>query len=159
MLVILRNEWGNSLFCFFLWIIFDLLYCYNVSLENFCEYTFLIFFTSPFCWSMIFQLRAYEAIKSLTPPSSAIQKSPLASCLTSIGTKIADSPFASFRFTGIEILRAIESKWVKAPKAWWKNRWSSEAVKPLRDEFHISCALTSSCLDWTSFTLPRNNKK
>ena len=59
--MILRNEWGSgngrclwfcgmneviygSLLCFCLRIIFDLLYCYNLSLENFCECTFLIFF-------------------------------------------------------------------------------------------------------------------
>ena len=59
--MILRNEWGSgngrcswfcgmneviygSLSCFCLRIIFDLLYCYNLSLENFCECTFLIFF-------------------------------------------------------------------------------------------------------------------
>ena len=30
--------------CFCLRIIFDLLYCYNLSLDNFCECTFFIFF-------------------------------------------------------------------------------------------------------------------
>ena len=50
MLVILWNEWGNiigSLLCFCLRIIFDMLYCYNLSLENFCECSFLIFFPWP----------------------------------------------------------------------------------------------------------------
>ena len=37
----------GSLLCFCLQIIFDLLYCYNLSLENFCECTFLIFFDLP----------------------------------------------------------------------------------------------------------------
>ena len=34
----------GSLLCLCLRIIFDLLYCYNLSLDNFCECTFLIFF-------------------------------------------------------------------------------------------------------------------
>ena len=47
--MILWNEWGNCgwllcFFLFFLWIIFELLYCYNLSLENFIKSAFLTFF-------------------------------------------------------------------------------------------------------------------
>ena len=39
-------DWLFGLLCFFLWINFDLLYCYDISLENFTESTFLQFFTA-----------------------------------------------------------------------------------------------------------------
>ena len=36
---------------FFLWINFDLLYCYDISLENFTESTVFTFFPPPMVWS------------------------------------------------------------------------------------------------------------
>ena len=44
--MIFRNEWGNCgwLLWFFLWIIFELLHCYNMRCENFAQSTFYTFF-------------------------------------------------------------------------------------------------------------------
>lgn len=41
-----------SVWCFW-WICFELLYCFNLSLKHFCEYTFLIIFADPVLWSWV----------------------------------------------------------------------------------------------------------
>ena len=53
-LILLRKMKQSTIFkltfwtaMFLLWINFDLLYCYDISLENFTESTFLHFFTTP----------------------------------------------------------------------------------------------------------------